>query len=83
MINAGIAVTPPPAKLLTRAPNSLFTNTHQLGVTLNPGAISYEVRYALGGVIGPDGAISGPSARRSSTPAPASPTSASTSRAAT
>ena len=61
MINAGSAVTAPPAKLLTRAPNSFTTNTHQLGVTLNPGASTYEVRYALGGVAGPDGAITGPS----------------------
>jgi len=61
VINAGSAVTAPPAKLLTRAPNSFSTNTHQLGVTLNPGAISYEIRYALGGVTGADGAITGPS----------------------
>ena len=52
----------PPTKFLTRAPNSLITNRYELGVGLNPGASSYEVRYALGGVIGPDGAISGPSA---------------------
>ena len=58
-INAGSGVTPPPAKVLTRAPNSLITSTHQLGVTLNPGAVSYEISYALGGVIGPDGAIAG------------------------
>jgi hypothetical protein len=61
-INAGVAVTAPPAKLLTRAPNSYISNTHELGVALNPGASLYEVRYALGGVAGPDGAISGPSA---------------------
>lgn len=61
VINAGSAVTAPPAKLLTRAPNSFSTNTHQLGVTLNPGAVTYEIRYALGGVTGADGAITGPS----------------------
>jgi hypothetical protein len=61
-INAGVAVTPPPARLLTRAPNSFVTNTHEIGVSLNPGSSIYEVRYALGGVAGPDGAISGPSA---------------------
>ena len=83
VINAGTAVTAPAAQLLTRAPNSFATNTHELGVALNPGASTYEVRYALGGVTGPDGAISGPSARRSSTAPPASPTSASTSPAAT
>ena len=36
VINAGSAVTAPPAKLLTRAPNSFATNTHQLGVTPQP-----------------------------------------------
>jgi hypothetical protein len=61
-INAGVAVTAPPARLLTRAPNSFVTNTHEIGVSLNPGTSIYEVRYALGGVVGPDGAISGPSA---------------------
>jgi len=30
-------------------------------VALNPGGLAYEVRYARGGVIGPDGGISGPS----------------------
>ena len=61
-INAGTAVTGPPGRLLTRAPNSFATNPYQLPVALNPGATTYEVRYALGGVTGPDGAISGPSA---------------------
>jgi hypothetical protein len=62
VINAGTGVTAPPTKLLTRAPNSFTTNTHELGVNLNPGATTYEVRYARGGVTGPDGAITGPSA---------------------
>lgn len=62
VINAGVAVTAPATRLLTRAPNSLVTNRYELGVGLNPGASNYEVRYALGGVVGPDGAISGPSA---------------------
>ena len=58
-INAGLAVTAPRARLLTRQPNSFLTDTHEIGVSLNPGASIYEVRYALGGVAGPDGAISG------------------------
>lgn len=45
---------------LTRQPNTFDTNELRLPFVGNPGA-SYEVRYALGGVIGPDGAISGPS----------------------
>ena len=61
-INAGVGIATPPGRALTRAPNGFITNTYKLGVALNPGASSYEVRYALGGVQGPDGAISGPSA---------------------
>ena len=61
-VNAGTAVTAPTLRLLTRLPNSFVTRTHQIPVALNPGAITYEVRYARGGVAGPDGAISGPSA---------------------
>ncbi|MDX6724855.1 MAG: hypothetical protein QOD73_3259 [Solirubrobacteraceae bacterium] len=61
-INAGTAVTGPPGRVLTRAPNSFVTNPYLLPVALNPGASTYEVRYALGGVTAPDGSISGPSA---------------------
>jgi hypothetical protein len=60
-INAGTAIATPPGRALTRAPNGFVTNTYRLGVALNPGASTYEIRYALGGVRGPDGAISGPS----------------------
>ena len=61
VINGSSAVTAPATRVLTRAPNSFVTNTHQLGVAPQPGAFSYEIRYALGGVTGPDGAITGPS----------------------
>jgi hypothetical protein len=61
-INAGTGLTPPTGTVLTRLPNSFSTITHKVPVALNPGAIAYEIRYARGGVIGPDGAISGPSA---------------------
>ena len=60
-VNAGTAVATPPGRALTRDPNAFLTKTYQLGVALNPGASTYEVRYARGGVVGPDGAISGPS----------------------
>ena len=61
VVNAGTTVTPPPTRVLTRSPNSFVTNTHPIAVGLNPGASGYEIRYALGGAVGPDGAISGPS----------------------
>jgi hypothetical protein len=58
-ISAGAAVTPPPGKLLTRKPNSFVITTFPLGVTLNPGAISYEIRYKRNGVVQPDGSLAG------------------------
>jgi hypothetical protein len=60
-IGAGTAITPPGGIVLTRRPNSFSTITHKVPVALNPGGLSYEVKYARGGVIGPDGGISGPS----------------------
>ena len=60
-VNASTAITPPGGIVLTRQPNSFSTITHKVPVALNPGGLSYEVRYARGGVIGPDGGISGPS----------------------
>jgi hypothetical protein len=61
VINGGTGVTVPPTRVATRPANSFVINTHQFGVNLNPGAIGYEIRFAAGGVTGPDGAISGPS----------------------
>ena len=60
-INAGVALTAPPGPVLTRQPNSFTTNTLQVPVTLNPGALTHDLRVALGGVLAPDGSISGPS----------------------
>lgn len=59
-VNAGTAITPPGGTVLTRQANSYSTITHKVPVALNPGGLAYEVRYAKGGVIGPDGGISGP-----------------------
>ena len=60
-INAGTSITPPGGIVLTRQPNSFSTITHKVPVALNPGGSLYEVKYARGGVLGPDGGISGPS----------------------
>jgi len=60
-INAGIALTAPPGPVLTRQPNSFASHTLQVPVTLNPGALTHDLRVALGGVLAPDGSISGPS----------------------
>lgn len=60
-VNAGVAVTAPVGRVLIRAPNSSLAQSVVVPVTQNPGAATREVRYAAGGVVGPDGAISGPS----------------------
>jgi len=54
-------VGPLPAKALLREPNSVSTRPLEIPVGVNPGAFTTELRYAAGGVIGPDGAISGAS----------------------
>jgi hypothetical protein len=60
-IGAGVAMSAPPSALLTRAPNTSVLNRYDLPIALNPGMGNYEVRYASGAVIAPDGSISGPS----------------------
>ena len=60
-VGAGTALSPPTGIVLTRQPNSFSTITHKVPVALNPGGLAYEVKYARGGVLGPDGGISGPS----------------------
>ena len=59
-INAGSALTPPGGVVAMRQPNSFSSIVHKVPVALNPGATTYELKYAKGGVIGPDGGISGP-----------------------
>ena len=60
-VNAFTAVGPLPAAFLRRVPTTSTTQPLDVPVAINPGATSTELRYAAGGVIGPDGAISGPS----------------------
>ena len=60
VIQSGVALAQPAGPALTRAAGSFSTNTQTLGFTQNPGATTYEIKYAKGGVIGPDGAIAGP-----------------------
>ncbi len=59
-VTAGVAVGQPATALLTRPPNSFSTITQALDFAGNPGAFGYEVKYALGGVVNPDGSIFGP-----------------------
>ncbi len=60
-VAAGVAIGQPQNWLLTRLPNEFGLNEHRFAFQQNPGATTYEVRYAREGTIGPDGAIQGPS----------------------
>jgi len=58
---ASVAIVPPAGPLMTRPANTSVTNTHMIDFTGNPGAQNYEIRFAKGAVLAPDGSISGPS----------------------
>jgi hypothetical protein len=58
-INASVGIQAPALPFLIRAPNSFHINTLSLPVTGNPGALGYDVQYAAGAVLNPDGSISG------------------------
>lgn len=60
-INSSVAIGAPGGAFLRRAANSYSSNTLSLPVNLNPGATGYDVQYAAGAVLAPDGSISGPS----------------------
>lgn len=60
-VNAGVALSGPRGRVLIRERNSFSTREIPITVAESPGSLSTEVRVARGGVIGPDGAISGPS----------------------
>jgi hypothetical protein len=59
-VAASVAI-PQPGPLPTRPAGTAVTNTHLLDFAGNPGAQNYEIRFAKGGVLAPDGSISGPS----------------------
>ncbi|HEX6024426.1 MAG TPA: hypothetical protein VFZ00_20725 [Solirubrobacter sp.] len=59
-VAASVAIVQPPGPLFTRALNSFSTNTQQLDFVQNPGATTYEIKFAKGGVVQADGSISSP-----------------------
>jgi hypothetical protein len=58
-VAAGVAIGQPGGPLPTRPANDYSSHVHLLDFVPNPGTTLYEIRYAKGGVIGPDGGISG------------------------
>ena len=61
-INAGVTLGGLDRRVLIRAANNFTPLPVELPFTPNPGALGYEVRYAKGGVVGADGALTGASA---------------------
>ena len=60
-INASTVLAPPNGALLTRLPDSFSTREYRIPIQLNPGALTHEIRMAKGGVVAPDGSLSGAS----------------------
>jgi hypothetical protein len=58
-VAASVAIGQPATALLTRAANSFSTITQNFDFAGNPGATGYEVKYALGGSVNPDGSVNG------------------------
>ena len=59
-VNASVSLGQPAGPLLIRQNNSFSTITQNLDFAQNPGASTYEIKYAKGGVVQPDGSISSP-----------------------
>ena len=59
-VGASVTLGQPAGPLMTRQVNSFSTITQQLDFAGTPGALSYEIKYAKGGVLQPDGSISSP-----------------------
>jgi hypothetical protein len=59
-VTAGVAISPTAATALTRAANSFSTNQQHFNFAGNPGASGYEIKYAKGATLNPDGSLNSP-----------------------
>ena len=59
-LGSSVALSGPAKRVLIRKLGSFSIVPVPLGISLNPGALSTEIKYALNGAVGPDGGISGP-----------------------
>jgi len=59
-VAAGVQIAPPAPTLLTRQANSFSTITQQFNCVPNPGASGYEIKYAKGAAVNPDGSLNSP-----------------------
>jgi hypothetical protein len=60
VVNAGVGIVPPATPMLTRQPNSFSTITQQFDWNPNPGQLGYEIKYAKGAGVNPDGSLNSP-----------------------
>lgn len=59
-VGAFVQIAPPAPTLFTRAANSFSTNMQQFNFAGNPGASTYEIKYAKGATVQADGSLSSP-----------------------
>ena len=59
-VGASVALVAPPGPLPTRQKDSFSTIMQQLDFAANPGATTYEIKFAKGGVVQADGSLSSP-----------------------
>ncbi len=59
-VASSVAIAPPAPTLLTRLANSYTTITQLFNFTPNPGTTSYEIKYAKGATVNPDGSLNSP-----------------------
>jgi hypothetical protein len=59
-VGASVSIAPPAPTLMTRAANSFSTNQQHFNFAGNPGASGYEIKYAKGAVVNPDGSLNSP-----------------------
>ena len=59
-VGASVALGAPAGPLPTRQAGSFNTIMQQLDFAPNPGAVTYEIKFAKGGVVQPDGSLSSP-----------------------
>jgi hypothetical protein len=57
---AGVAISPPAPTMLIRAANSFSTITQLFDFAGNPGATGYDIKFAKGATVLPDGSLSSP-----------------------
>lgn len=59
-VSASVSISPPAPTMMTRAANSFSTTIQQFNFAGNPGASGYEIKFAKGAILQPDGSLGSP-----------------------